>query len=900
MVGDPCGFIFAFDAAPAPALSTGTVGVDGILPLGAPVENWEGRIYGTTFRGGERNLGTIYSHDPASGSYRVVYSIGTGAGVANNPVAGLVEERNHVLYGTTPFSTSGEGTVFRIIVDGGRNDYRELHVFGSGTDGRRPLGGLVEDRAGWLYGTTREGGQFGHGTLFRIQANDTGTYEVLHHFQGPAIDGTGPASAVTPVWSYDTLGYVIGLEFYGTTATSVFRFRTNGNQFSTIVSPTPVSLSGSTLLAANNGNLYAISAPENGVSAICRIKLDGSPFAILHTFVNAPLDLPEISGWSPSSVVDTTDPARGFRLHGTARVGGSSGQGVIWEWFSGRGWTTPEFWTFAGSDPADGRRPSGAIAVLSDGVWGVAESGGTGRSGTLFRFVPTYTGQLVNFNRYRGHLHDFGQHANRQVQPLSITAGRDNLLYGCTAHDGIGGGGTVFKMTTDGTSRLILREFGATGGDGLHPVGAPIEGTDGMLYGCTMDGGSRGFGRVYRMNKDGSGYQPLHDFLDQNWPGTPDGSHPVASLVEGPDGRLYGSTQNGGRDTANIPTDMGTLFRINKDGTGYEVLHSLNEQADLGGNPVHALTVGPDGALYGTTPITPGLRSEVFWSACLFRQGLDGAFSRLSTPFGVVPINPQGPLLLANDGLLYGTSLEGGAFGMGSVFAIDPVRKRTTIIHSFTLVEGDGIRPRGPLLEGRNGMLCGVTDMGGAYDQGTLYVVNKDGSDYRVIKSFGPDSPSSGAGVYPYSVTQTTDGTIFVSTYGGPNNAEASLWRYSPVNQSPRLVATPPSVSAVQYAAFAVALPQRFTDRRRHSDRGWCPGPVIDSNLAGNRADSHGYSCSSWHLSRSHRGDGQWLGATFSGHGVRNDCRVGTAAIAIGQAVFQSGITPAAPGSHIR
>jgi uncharacterized repeat protein (TIGR03803 family) len=111
-----------------------------------------------------------------------------------------------------------------------------------------------------------------------------------------------------------------------------------------------------------------------------------------------------------------------------------------------------------------------------------------------------------------------------------------------------------------------------------------------MLYGTTYGGGSTNSGgTVYRINKDGTGYQVILAFAAVG----PDGRHPCGALVELADGSLYGTTERGGTN------DLGTLFRVNKDVSGYGVLAQLG--GTLGSYPRGGVSQGPDGALYLTT-----------------------------------------------------------------------------------------------------------------------------------------------------------------------------------------------------------------------------------------------------------------------------------------------------------
>src|SRR6185503_12190427 len=182
----------------------------------------------------------------------------------------------------------------------------------------------------------------------------------------------------------------------------------------------------------------------------------------------------------------------------------------------------------------------------------------------------------------------------------SLVQGSDGALYGTTQEGGAHNHGTVFKMNRDGNSFAILRSFGPefSDGDGFASpslMPALMEGRDGVLYGATegtfYSGGGVGgqrYGTIFRLQRDGTGFAVLKTFT-----GAPDGAYPFANLIQGHDGALYGTTWQGGAD------DSGTVFRLNPDGNGYSILKSFCSCE--GRFTAATLMQGTDGALYGTT-----------------------------------------------------------------------------------------------------------------------------------------------------------------------------------------------------------------------------------------------------------------------------------------------------------
>jgi uncharacterized repeat protein (TIGR03803 family) len=176
--------------------------------------------------------------------------------------------------------------------------------------------------------------------------------------------------------------------------------------------------------------------------------------------------------------------------------------------------------------------------------------------------------------------------------------GSDGALYGTTFQTSTNDAGTVFKLSKDGGGYTVLRRLTGEVGEGVFAVGRLVEGSDGALYGTTAIGGNYktnnfgsyvSFGTIFKLNKDGSDYSVLHSFEDTGR----DGIGPAAGLLKGSDEALYGTTTSGGSNS------LGTVFKLNHDGRGYLVLHAFSG-AD-GYEPFGVLVEGRDGMLYGTT-----------------------------------------------------------------------------------------------------------------------------------------------------------------------------------------------------------------------------------------------------------------------------------------------------------
>jgi uncharacterized repeat protein (TIGR03803 family) len=141
-------------------------GGDGAYPEAGLVEDAQGNLYGTTIYGGAFGYGMVFKLD-STGKETVLHSFAGTARDGMDPAAGLVRDAEGNLYGTTGAGGAYSfGTVFK--VDSTGNEAVLYSFKGTGGDGAYPAAGLVWDSHGDLYGTTRDGGASGYGTVFKL------------------------------------------------------------------------------------------------------------------------------------------------------------------------------------------------------------------------------------------------------------------------------------------------------------------------------------------------------------------------------------------------------------------------------------------------------------------------------------------------------------------------------------------------------------------------------------------------------------------------------------------------------------------------------------------------------------------------------------------------------------
>lgn len=567
-----------------------TNGVDGQNPSSALLQAGDGLLYGSTVYGGSNNAGTVFKLGGDGSGFTVVHSFSGGGTDGANPFAGLIQGSDGALYGTTRSGMNG-GVIFKVMPDG--SSYQILHSFSpASSDGSQPYGGLLLGRDGALYGTTRQGGTGspGQGVVFRIQQDGSG-YQILHDFNLAASDG-----------GYSVAGLLQDREgaLYGTTANggsnnvgTIFRMEPNGNNYSVLWNFVPAGGDGSNALAlveGTNGVLYGASSDSGRT----------------------------VSNFN-STIFSINKDGSGYKVL----------YNLPYHDYS-------YFWVY----------PSTTLLYGRDGALYGLTAGPKRTNGTEEVFTLNSDG-----SGYRV-LYQVSTNSGTQPKVGVLLQGTDGALYGTTDQGGSYHLGTVFKLSTDGSGYAVLHYSGSITDDGAHPA-ALVEADDGMLYGTTRMGGTLGYGTVYTVGKDGSGYRVLYNFTTNVFVNT---NFPTRDLIQASDGALYGTLQ-------------GAIFTIRTDGSQYGIVHSFAVSSQ---NPATSagLFEGSDGALYCAMLVSPPL-------GLIFRVNKDGSgYSEIWRPTSALPVYTNGyafgSLLKSADGSFYGTTCLGGLAWIGTVFRMWP------------------------------------------------------------------------------------------------------------------------------------------------------------------------------------------------------------------------------------
>ena len=277
------------------------------------------------------------------------------------------------------------------------------------------------------------------------------------------------------------------------------------------------------------------------------------------------------------------------------------------------------------------------------------------------------------------------------------------------------------------------------------------------LYGTARLGGGSGNGTVFKINTDGTGFATLHDFTatSTNSLGVytnSDGAYPEGGLVL-TGSTLYGTTGVGGSSGG------GTVFKLNLDGTGFTNLYFFTFGVTNPSGPVGGLAVA-GGTLYGAA----GGGSS--FDGTVFALNIDGTgFTNLHSFMGTDGARPNA--LIVSGDTLYGTTVSGATNYGGVVFALKTNGTGFKKLYSFSS-RSNAAFPTGTLLLSSN-RLYGATSSGGTLDNGTVFVINTDGTGFGILHSFvqSPEPGTDGDGRSPQGGLVLWNNTLYGIASGG-------------------------------------------------------------------------------------------------------------------------------------
>lgn len=387
---------------------------------------------------------TIVSSALAADQYKVLHDFQNNP--ASSPQAALVSDSAGNLYGTTRFSSTGChcGTVFELTPQsGGGWSYRVIHLF-EGPDGATPLGSLILDSLGNLYGTTEHGGANGNGTVFELSVlGGKWTEKVLYSFGATSDDLQAPLAALT----FDRSGNLYGTASSGghyAVQGGVFELKPSGDAWEEMViydftggrdGGVPMG----NLVWDSAGNLY--STAFNGGDTGSGVVFELSPSSggnwtesVLYAFIGGE------DGEGPQSGV--VFDARG-NLYGTTYFN-SLNFGSVYELTPSAGsWTLSLPYVFCQKVGCeDGATPIASLVIDSAGnLYGTTQQGGADGDGVIFKLSPSGDNWIESV------LSLDGTHGGGPNAALIL---HKQALYGTTGFGGVNGNGVAFSLKAGG------------------------------------------------------------------------------------------------------------------------------------------------------------------------------------------------------------------------------------------------------------------------------------------------------------------------------------------------------------------------------------------------------------------------------------------------------------------
>jgi uncharacterized repeat protein (TIGR03803 family) len=723
-------------------------GANGAYPSPVLTIGSDGNLYGTAETGGEHDAGTVFKMS-LSGIFTMLYSF-TGSNDGGIPIAGVVQAADGNFYGTTyEYGAYGYGTVYEITSAGALTT---RYAFTGGTDGGIPWGGLVAASDGNLYGTTQTGGTYTNGTVFRIAP--AGPLTTLAQFDGFA--GAYPSAALIQGKDGNLYGTTVGggldndgaiyklsisgpLQITGqpadqsvfTGATALFTVATFG--------AAPVSYqwqqfginltNGGDISGANTATL-TISNVTFGNAAFYSVVVSNA-----YNSVTSEDALLEVI-YSPPRI--TTQPASQTVVAGTTdsfTVTASGDQPLSYQWQE-NGVNLTDGGSISGSTTSSLTISNVTLAnagnysvIVSNPVFALSS---TSAALTVVPVTPpgASMSSLVLFNG-----------TSQGAFPFAgLIEGRDGNLYGTASGGGSKLDGVIYRTTLAG-SLATLYDF-TESPSGANPEASLALGANGNFYGTTSSGGAYGDGTIFVLTPSPPSVRYLYSFE-----GGHDGAIPLGCMVQGSNGKFYGTAEEGGDDSD------GSVFQMTTSGV-VTPLYGFTGGND-GGYPEAGVIQGADGNFYGTT-----LEYGAGAYGTVFKLNTNGVLTTLASFNGTNGAFPEAGVIQGANDNLYGCSLEGGPDGYGTIFSVTTNGGAFNTLFSFELTNGG--YPAASLVQGTDGNFYGTTSMGGIGGQGTVFRITTNGTLTTLLWFDGlngadPEAP----------LIQASDGSFYGTTVQG-------------------------------------------------------------------------------------------------------------------------------------
>jgi uncharacterized repeat protein (TIGR03803 family) len=744
----------------------------GSTPWGGVIMDSAGNLFGTTYSGGTNNYGTVFEIVNGTSTITTIATFNNTNGA--NPYDTLYIDSSGNLYGTTYAGGANSlGTVFKIA--SGSNTITTIASF-NGTNGSNPMGGVVMDSSGDLFGTTRNGGSSSDGTVFEI-ASGTSTISTLVTFNG--TNGSNPEAGLT----IDSTGNLYGSTYYYSSGAGVFKIAAGTSTLTTIALPQYTHMQIGGLMLDGSGNLFGTSY-EGGVYSNGNGYTEGAVFEIpsgSSTSVTLASFLQNTSGMFPLTNVVMDSSGNLFTTSSYSGTGSNSGELVELPALPAAtqvAFITQPTTAVAGVSQtitASIESSTGAILASSSQVTLSIASGPTGGTlgGTLTvtdtNGVATFSG--ITFNK---------------VGTYTLTVSAPGLTSATS---------TTITVTAGAASKAVVAQVPstATAGQTLGTVIVDITDAGGnLITNSTATVTLSGTGLTGTLSVAAVGGVATFNNLIMTTAGSRTITAAVSGLTSGTSSAITvsagiaskvafttqpssaGSSQSLGtvavsvEDTYGnvVTTDNSTVTLTTSDGSplnGTTSVAAVNGVATftnlsinvLGSHTLHAV----DGSLTAATSNSITISAE------------SGTIAALASFNGTNGANPYGAMVIDSHGNLFGTTQNGGANLDGTVFEIAAGSGTITTIASFN--SSTGTNPWGQLMIDSAGDLYGTTNHGGVNSDGTVFEVVAGSNTITKIADF-----SSTAGTFSTSgLIEDSSGNLYGTTNLGGANSDGTIYK---------------------------------------------------------------------------------------------------------------------------
>ncbi|MFI5219830.1 MAG: choice-of-anchor tandem repeat GloVer-containing protein [Bacteroidia bacterium] len=692
-----------------------------------PCQATNGKLYGMTKAGGTYGYGVLFSYDATSGAYtRLLDFNGTTNG--GGPQGSLIQASNSKLYGMTTWGGNFNcGILFSYDISTGT--FTKLKNFFS-SSGKFPTGSLFQATDGLLYGMTSKGGNNQDGVLFKFDIATNTFTKIIDLWSIGVAEPYGSLIQVTNglLFGMTRSGGLLGkgaiftYDITNDTAIKVFDFNTSGTGMYPY----------GDLMQASNGKFYGMThdgGPNNYGTLFCYDYLTNNLTKLLD------FD-PAVSGAYPYG--NLIQASNGL-VYGLTSSGGINNKGTLFN-FDINIVILTKIIDFGG---LNGYNPLGSLMQASNGkLYGMTEntSGSHYVGGTLFDF-DTLTNSSTK-------LFEFNYAPNGAAPTGSLVQATNGKLYGMTRHGGIHNVGTIFSFDILTGTYIKLFDFDSIN-SGANPYGNLIQASDGKLYGMTYSGGINDFGTIFSYDIALGAFVKIFDFDYWNY-----GKNPRGSFVEANNGKLYGMSPDGGLGQY----AEGAFFSFDPS------TYSMAKEFDFdiyspGATPYGSPILGTDGNLYGLTH--SGGFNWLYGTIFKFNINTGAASTVHNFGYSISAEGyPEGTLLQANDGKLYGTTVKERYSGARGTLFSCTTNGAYSVLYDF---DGSvGCDPVSNLMQASNGMLYGMTCWCGdsTYSGGVIYMFDPVSNVIQTIRNLiAPD------GIHPNFST-----FIEIITTGIPEN----------------------------------------------------------------------------------------------------------------------------------